>query len=401
MFFNSLNRKLKKSYSVINPEIGRLVFPQGEAEYIYVGTMLNALFSKRDVFELIKIYASVYSYYQSTMGNTAKTYTYTQKKAGNMLSDYESKNLIAFVMLNLTTSKASISDPVAAVRQYRRYVDSYLQTVKGIKDHEWRFKPDTVDAGTQNSPLLVDGVCGVRDYIESLDIPGVDKITYEKTSSLYLTEESYGIDYAIDEYTLYNAASSTEIARLWFNIYGTETTDIQPACFSGKEPFSADKVTTELFATVDKECQVIEAIMQNTQTTYDYVTLVTATFSYFYIIWIFSFEGLKVYQSEEVEKRYIENFITYTKTVFANAPYKAVLESESAFKDMLKRVDRRVRISYQENNYTLVDDGLSEEFLQEFVTDVTAIEKNTSTISKRIFEDWRAAGADADQRYLT
>ena len=64
MFFNSLNKKLKKSYSVVNPEIGKLIFPNGEAEYIYVGTMLDTLFSKRDVFELIKIYASVYSYYK-------------------------------------------------------------------------------------------------------------------------------------------------------------------------------------------------------------------------------------------------------------------------------------------------------------------------------------------------
>ena len=67
MFFNSLNRKLKKSYSVVNPEIGRMVFPNGEAEYIYVGTFLNTLFSKRDVFELLKVYVSVYTYRKGSL----------------------------------------------------------------------------------------------------------------------------------------------------------------------------------------------------------------------------------------------------------------------------------------------------------------------------------------------
>ena len=176
MFFNSLNRKLKKSYSVVNPEIGRMVFPNGEAEYIYVGTILNSLFSKRDVFELLKVYVSVYTYYKSTMGNTAKTYSYAKKKASGMLIDSEVKNLIALVMFNLTASKVGISDPVAAVLQYRGFVDSYLETVEGIQKNAWRFKPDTVDAGTVNSPLLVDGVCGVYDYINALKIFGVEEI---------------------------------------------------------------------------------------------------------------------------------------------------------------------------------------------------------------------------------
>lgn len=67
--------------------------------------------------------------------------------------------------------KAGISDPVAAVRQYRGFVDSYLQTVEGIKKNEWRFKSKTVDAGTVNSPLLVDGLFDefLREFIENTD----------------------------------------------------------------------------------------------------------------------------------------------------------------------------------------------------------------------------------------
>ena len=67
--------------------------------------------------------------------------------------------------------KAGISDLVAALRQYRGFVDSYLQTVEGIKKNEWRFKSKTVDAGTVNSPLLVDGLSDefLREFIENTD----------------------------------------------------------------------------------------------------------------------------------------------------------------------------------------------------------------------------------------
>ncbi len=401
MLFNSLNRKLKKSYSVVNPEIRRMVFPNGEAEYVYVGTILNILFNKRDVFELIKVYVSVYTYYKSTMGNTARTYSYAKKRASGMLIDGEVKNLIALVMFNLTASKTGISDPVAAVRQYRGFVDSYLETVEGIQKNAWCFKPNTVDAGTVNSPLLVDGVCGVRDYINALKIPDIEEITYKRNSSLHLTDENCKVSYAIDEYKLYNAKDSSEIATLWFNIYGTETTDVQPACFSNKTPFSADKVALELFNAVVKELKIVENIVRDAQIPYDQVKLVTATFAYFYVIWTFSFKGIRGYQCDEVEKRYSCSFVDYTKQALENAPYKAVLESESAFKDMLKRVDRRVRNSYHENNRFLVDDGLSKEFLLEFTSDEQDIQLIKSSISKIIFDNWVAVGTDADLRYLT
>ena len=59
MFFNSLKTKLKKSYSTLNKELQPKVFPKGEPEYIYIGTVLNVLFKKSDIFKLIQIYASV------------------------------------------------------------------------------------------------------------------------------------------------------------------------------------------------------------------------------------------------------------------------------------------------------------------------------------------------------
>ena len=141
--------------------------------------------------------------------------------------------------------------------------------------------------------------------------------------------------------------------------------------------------------------------MQNYQITYDHVKLVTATFAYFYVIWTFSFKGIRGYQCDEVETGYTESFLTYTKQAFEDAPYKTVLESEATFRDMLKRVDRRVRNSYHENNRTLVDDGLSDEFLREFIENTDSIQEIKSFISKRIMEDWVAIGSTAEERYLT
>ncbi len=401
MLFNLLNRKLKKSYDGINPEIGKTIFPNGEAEYIYVGTMLHTLFKDKDVIEMIKVYASVYSYYQSTIGNIAKTYLYAKKKAGSILLDFEIKNLIALVMFNIAPSKQGVSNPVDAVEQYRRFVEEHLCTVDKIKKHQSHFEPKTVDAGTQNSPLLVDGVCGVRDYINALNIHGVNKITYKRNSTLYLTDNLYDVSYAIDEYKLFNAEDLSEIATLWFNIYGTENTDILPACLSDKEPFSAEKITHELFETGIIEWQSIEKILQNENVPYEFTKLVMSTFAYLYVIWTFGFKGIRIYQSNEIEGKYVNKFAIYAKQVFENAPYKEVLESEVTFKEMIKRVDRRVRKSYHENNLSLIDDGLTDEFLMEFIPASNLCEKIKPIISKKIMQDWAAIGKDADERYLT
>lgn len=401
MFFNSLNRKLKKSYGSVNPEIGRMVFPNGEAEYLYVGTILNTLFNKHDVFELLKVYASVYAYYKSELGNAAKTYLYAKKRAGNLLVDGEIKDLIALVMFNLTSSKAGISDPVAAVRQYRGFVDSYLQTVEGIKKNEWCFKPKTVDAGTVNSPLLVSGVSGVRDYINALAIPGVEKVTYKRTSTLHLTDENCGVSYPIDEYKLYNAKNSSEIATLWFNIYGTENTEVQPACFSGRMPFFAPQVAPELFAMAVKECAAIENICRSAAVDFDLNRLVLSSLAYFYQVWTIAFKNIRLGQSKELEKAYVDCFVSYNKETFANSSYSQVIENEKVFPELLERIFYRIRTAYEKNNFTFVDDGLSTEFICEFISNKTEAEKIREVIAEKLMIDWVKLGNEANQRYLT
>lgn len=134
---------------------------------------------------------------------------------------------------------------------------------------------------------------------------------------------------------------------------------------------------------------------------YDKLTLVTATYVYLYVIWAFSFSGIRTYQCDEVMKIYLDNFVTCVKRAFEDAPYKKVLEIEDTFKNMLERVDRRIRNSYHENNRTLVDDGLSDEFILEFISNSDEVKKIKQLISQKIMKDWVVLGLEADRHYLT
>ena len=226
------NKELKQSYAVINRDIQRQVFPNGEQEYIYLGTILNYLFKNHDVIRLIQIYASVYVFYKMEMGNAAKTYFYAKRKTSSTLSDDECKTLVGLVMFNATADKKNVSDPVAGGDEYTGYLVSYLNTVEGIKANHSLFDTRAESAGTVSNPILVDGVAGVQKYIGGLKIAGVDKISYERTSTLHLTDNQCGVSYAIDEYTLTDSISGNHIGSLWFNIYGTENTLVQPDCLA-------------------------------------------------------------------------------------------------------------------------------------------------------------------------
>ena len=372
----------------MNKDIQPYVFPRGEQEYVYVGKMLDYLFKKKDVFELIKIYVPVYVYYKQVLGNTAKTYEYAKKKACGILSDNDCKTLIAFIMLNLTTDKSNITDPIAKITEYRGYVLSYLNTVEVISNNLSRFRTEPISAGTVNSPILVDGRLGVEEYINSLKITGVDKINFIRTSALSLTDERCKLDFVIDEYTLTNAYTGEKIASIWFNIYGTENTTVQPVCFSDKIPFSASSVAPELFSTAMKQWKAIENICQNAQVKYDYEKLAVATFVYFFVIWQFSFGNIRAGQSMDVEDIYVDKFVQ-------------IFDNQQIIKDTLKRVDRRVRESFHSNNHTLVDDGLSDEFISEFVADTSSVTKIKMEIANMLMIEWVKFGVQADNTYLT
>lgn len=401
MFFNSLKSKLKKSYAGLNKEIQPKVFPHGETEYIYVGTILHTLFKKQDIFRMIQIYASVYTYYKLEMGNSYKTFIYTKKKSDGVLSDYDCKTMIALVMLNATSNKSAVSDPIAQIDMYRRFVNEYISTVEGIQKNLWRFETEPISAGTTKSPILVDGICGVHKYINALKISGVEKIAFSRTSSLSLTDQRCNVNFAIDEYTLTNADTGAKLASLWFNIYGVENTNVQPACFSDKTPFSAATVASDLFATGVQQWQSVEKICQEQKVQYDHKKLVISTFAYFYEIWLFSFKGIRGGQASDLEDLFDEKFKEYNRQAFEGFPERQILDNEQQLKDMLKRVDRRIRESYHANNYTLVDDGLSEEYISEFVTNVTAIPAIKEQIVIKMMDEWTRLGKKADDTYLT
>lgn len=401
MFFNSLNRKLKKSYAVLNKEIQPMVFPHGEPEYIYVGTILNTLFKKRDVFNLIQIYASVYTYFKIDMGNPYTSFIYAKKKAAGVLSDNECKTLIALVTLNITSNKGDVSDPIAVIDVYRRFVDEYLSIVEGVKKNLSRFKTEALSAGTEKSPLLVSGISGIHKYIGDLKVPGVEKISFSKNSTIYLTDNYCNVSYAIDEYTLTNAADGATIASLWFNIYGTENTDVQPVCFSDKTPFSASAIAPELFSSGLKHWASVERICQNAQVPFDHKKLMISTFAYFYEVWLFGFKGIRLGQATELEEMYVGNFVQYNRVAFKGVPERQILDNEQILKDMLKRVDSRIRASYHVNNYTLVDDGLTDEYICEFILNVGDVSKIKVQIESKIMEEWKKRGQEASQTYLT
>ena len=401
MFFNSLKTKLKKSYSTLNKELQPKVFPKGEPEYIYVGTVLNVLFKKRDVFKLIQIYASVYTYYKLEMGNSYTTFIYTQKKAAGLLSAYECKTMIALVMLNTTSNKSAISDPIAQVEVYRNFVQEYIDTVEGIKKNPGRFETKRISAGEMDSPILVAGITGVHKYIKALKVPGVESIAFGRTSALHLTDTRCNVSYSIDEYTLINDDTEEEIAKLWFNIYGTENTAVLPVCFSDKTPFSAETVAPKLFAEGVSQWQSVEKICQDAHVTYDHKKLVISTLAYFFVTWTFGFGSLRMGQAMKLEEGYMEEFSQYNKKAFEGFPERQILDNEQMLKDMLKRVDERVRESFHNNNQTLVDDGLTDEYIFEFISNVESVPKIKDQIVEKLMIEWKKLGKKADETYLT
>ena len=227
MFFNTLERKLNKLYGTLNPKFKNQVFPNGEQEFVYVGKFLNLLFNNRDVFNLIQIYASVYTYYSIETANAAKTYFYAREKTRGILSDDETVTLLALVSLNMVATKMHIPDPMVTLEEYKSFINSYIDTVIGISKNLKIFATKDSDVGTTENPILVDGVKGIRTYLESIDF-NVESIKYDKSQTLYLTDNETQISYAIDEYTVTDTTTGVELVKLWFNIYGTENCQFAP-----------------------------------------------------------------------------------------------------------------------------------------------------------------------------
>ena len=133
-----------------------------------------------------------------------------------------------------------------------------------------------------------------------------------------------------------------------------------------------------------KEIDFIKETCSSHQVMYDMKNLAISTFAYYYIIFIFNYKSITGGQEMDVQDFFIEKFSEFNRNEFQDTPFKSVLENENVFESKLKFVDRRVRKSYQANNYQFVDDGLSSEYILEFLEQHEDIYKIKETIALRI-----------------
>ena len=142
----------------------------------------------------------------------------------------------------------------------------------------------------------------------------------------------------------------------------------------------AEKCLNELSEVMD--------ICSKYSVSYDYKNLVISTFAYYYVIWLFNFENIIVRQSEIVEEVYKEKFSLFNRSRFDDEPFKDVLQNETTFAEKLIAVDKRVRKSYHENGHIFVDDGVSDEYILEFINDENDKDKIKIDIVIKIIRDW-------------
>jgi hypothetical protein len=433
MFFNSLNGKLKKMYRALNPQFKDFVFPRGEKEFIYVGTMLDLKFPGKDLVKLIQIYASVYSYYGSTTGNAAKTYVYAKKKCAGILTDDQTLTLLGIVSVSTVALRISIPDPVAAVDEYKGYAKNYINTVEVIAANPDVFATKKFGAGKRDNPILVDGVEGARKYIESLDCSaytfGLTSVKYSKTSSMYLTDNKTGLSYAIDEYTIKADALDTEIQKLWFNIYGTENYPRSPYCLSFKEgspmaiqeqeleaaeandakqkrdderkdktAITAENLAKEIIQCSKDAVETVITMCNQLQIAFNVRNLVLTTFAYVYATWIFNYKDINGYEEDELSKHYKEMFVQFNRSYFEESSFKEVLENEELIGSFFKKADRVIRDMYHAHNRTFVDDGLTATFTTEFLENIQEVEKIGKSISDMILKGWAVQAVELGKK---
>ena len=162
--------------------------------------------------------------------------------------------------------------------------------------------------------------------------------------------------------------------------------------------FSVDIIANGLAELCIKELVDIMGICHKHQVSYNDKKLIISTFSYYYTIWIYNFDNITVGQAEEVEKIYTNHFRNFNRKNFENSPFREVLENEDMFLEQLKRVDRRIRNSYQSNGHIFVDDGISDEFILEFIDNINDKDKINSEIVYKILKEWAYVAGEAGKQ---
>jgi hypothetical protein len=168
---------------------------------------------------------------------------------------------------------------------------------------------------------------------------------------------------------------------------------------SEKEYYSTEDMAGAMAEICLKELADIMDICEKNNVPYNEKKLIVSTFTYFYAIWIFNFENITVGQEEELQEIYKKKFSLFNRYHYENEPFKEVIENEQMLVEQLERVYKRIRKSYQSNNHTFVDDGVSDEFILEFVESKELKEFIKPEIVIKVLKDWAAKAALAGKEF--
>lgn len=133
---------------------------------------------------------------------------------------------------------------------------------------------------------------------------------------------------------------------------------------------------------------------------YDERKLFISTFAYYYKVWMFNFTTITVGQAEKIEAVYKQKFSAFNRKMYEEDSYKAVLSNEEHLEEMLSLVDKSIRTSYHENNYTFIDDGLTDSFILSFITNLEDKGKIKESIAKKIFDVWAYTAKQAEKQMI-
>lgn len=162
-----------------------------------------------------------------------------------------------------------------------------------------------------------------------------------------------------------------------------------------QKTFSVDVIADGLAELCIKELIDIMGICHKHNVSYDEKKLIISTFCYFYTIWTVNYGQIKLKNYQELESRYTNHFCNFNRAQFETASYKDVIENEHVFKEQLVRVDKRVRESYHANDGVFVDDGISDEFILEFIESSNDKERIKAEIVLKILKNWAHVAHEA------
>lgn len=167
-----------------------------------------------------------------------------------------------------------------------------------------------------------------------------------------------------------------------------------------KVTYDAETIARGLAELATKEYVDLIGLCGKNNVLYDERKLFISTFAYYYKVWMFNFTTITVGQAEKIEVVYKQKFNAFNRKMYEEDSYKAVLGNEEQLEEMLNIVDKSIRTSYHANNYTFVDDGLTDSFILSFITNLEDKGKIKESIVKKIFDVWAYTAKQAEKQMI-